>query len=61
MGQRHLQDGISERTDTYVPNRFVPALELMGYIKDLDFFILEQLLKYMTKWKEWKKPVYDLN
>lgn len=34
------------------PNRFVPALELMEYIKDLDFFILEQLLKYMTKWKK---------
>ena len=43
------------------PNRFVPALELMGYIKDLDFFILEQLLKYMTKWKESGKSLFTIS
>lgn len=43
------------------PNRFVPALELMGYIKDLDFFIFEQLLKYMTKWKESGKSLFTIS
>ena len=43
------------------PNRFVPALELMGYIKDLDFFILEQLLKYMTKWKKSGKSLFTIS
>ena len=43
------------------PDRFVPALELMGYIKDLDFFIFEQLLKYMTKWKESGKSLFTIS
>lgn len=40
------------------PNLFIPALENMGYITDLDFYIFEQLLKCMTRWKEAGKKLF---
>ena len=43
------------------PNRFIPALENMGYIMDLDFYIFEQLLKYMTRWKEAGKRLFTIS
>lgn len=33
------------------PKKFISALENMGYIVDLDFFVLEQLLRAMRHWK----------
>lgn len=43
------------------PKRFVPALENIGYIVDLDFYILEQLLKLMQKWKAEGKPLFIIS
>jgi len=33
------------------PITFVPVLEKLGYIVQLDFFVFEQVLKIMSKWK----------
>lgn len=43
------------------PGQFIPALENMGYIMDLDFYIFEQLLKYLTKWKEAGKKLFTVS
>lgn len=34
------------------PVKFIPPLEHIGYIVDLDFYILEQLLRVMNRWRE---------
>lgn len=34
------------------PARFIPPLENLGYIVDLDFYIFEQLLRAMKRWKD---------
>lgn len=34
-----------------VPSGFIDALEKIGYITELDFYIYEELLKLMNKWK----------
>lgn len=45
------------------PADFIPALEKSGYIVKLDFYIYEQVLSYMKKWKEEGKelPVISIN
>lgn len=34
------------------PFKFIDSLENIGYITDLDFYIFEELLKTLTKWKK---------
>lgn len=45
------------------PQNFIPALEKSGYIVNLDFYVYEQVLSYMKKWKEEGKelPVISIN
>ncbi|MGN0351464.1 MAG: diguanylate cyclase domain-containing protein [Roseburia sp.] len=43
------------------PVQFIPALEKFGYIIDLDFYIYEQLLAKMKKWKEDGKELFTIS
>lgn len=45
------------------PAIFIPVLEKLGYIVELDFYVFEQILTYMKKWKEQAKeiPVISIN
>ncbi len=43
------------------PEKFIPPLENMGYIVDLDFYILEQLLRAMRRWKEAGKQLFTIS
>lgn len=43
------------------PARFIGPLENMGYIVDLDFYILEQLLRVMKRWKESGRELFTIS
>lgn len=43
------------------PARFIPALENMGYVVDLDFYILEQLLRAMRRWKDSGRELFTIS
>ncbi len=45
------------------PGVFIPILEKSGYIVELDFYMYEQILVYMERWKEegWKIPIISVN
>lgn len=43
------------------PIRFIPTLEKFGYITDLDFYIYEQLLIYMKKWKDSGRELFTIS
>lgn len=43
------------------PAKFIPALENMGYIVDLDFYILEQLLRAMRRWQDAGKQLFTVS
>lgn len=34
------------------PNDFIPVLEKLGYVNDLDFYVFEQTVKCLKKWNE---------
>ena len=42
-------------------NRFVPALELMGYIKDLDFFIIRAAAEIYDKVEKYRKSLFTIS
>ena len=42
------------------PTKFIPPLENIGYIVDLDFYILEQLLRVMRRWKRAGKELESI-
>lgn len=48
----------TESGEVISPDKFIPPLENMGYIVDLDFYILEQLLRAMRRWKEAGKQLF---
>ena len=43
------------------PLRFIPPLENMGYIVDLDFYMLEQLLRAMRRWRESGRELFAVS
>jgi diguanylate cyclase (GGDEF)-like protein len=43
------------------PNDFIPVLERVGYIVDLDFYMYEQVLRYMKKWKDMGKKLIPIS
>ena len=43
-----------------MPGRFVPPLENIGYVVDLDFYIYEQLLRAMKRWKKAGKELFTI-
>ncbi len=43
------------------PNRFIPVLEKLGYITELDFAIFEQLLKTMERWEKEGKQLFTIS
>lgn len=43
------------------PIKFIPPLENIGYIVDLDFYILEQLLRVMRRWKKAGKQLFTIS
>lgn len=43
------------------PAKFIPPLENMGYIVDLDFYILEQLLRAMRRWRDAGKELFTVS
>lgn len=43
------------------PARFIPALENIGYIVDLDFYILEQLLRAMRRWRDSGRELFTIS
>lgn len=43
------------------PAKFIPPLENMGYIVDLDFYILEQLLRAMRRWRDAGKKLFAVS
>lgn len=43
------------------PSVFVPVLERSGHVVRLDFYVLEQLLKYMQKWKNEGKKLQKIS
>lgn len=44
-----------------MPGRFVPPLENIGYVVDLDFYIYEQLLRAMKRWKKAGKELFTIS
>ena len=44
-----------------MPGRFVPPLENIGYVVDLDFYIYEQLLRAMRRWKKAGKELFTIS
>lgn len=44
-----------------MPGRFIPPLESLGYITDLDFYILEQLLRTMKRWRESGRELFTIS
>lgn len=36
----------------YPPGRFIDTLERIGYIKELDFYVFETVLKTLSRWRE---------
>lgn len=43
------------------PADFIPSLENIGYIVDLDFYILEQLLRAMRRWKNAGRQLFTVS
>ncbi len=43
------------------PSEFIPSLENIGYIVDLDFYILEQLLRAMRRWKNAGRQLFTVS
>ncbi len=45
------------------PGAFIPVLEKSGYVVELDFYVFEEVLRYMRKWKKEGKelPVISVN
>ncbi|MCH5184974.1 MAG: EAL domain-containing protein [Oscillospiraceae bacterium] len=43
------------------PGDFVPVLEKVGYIVDLDFFMYETVLKYMRRWIDQGKNIFPIS
>ncbi len=41
--------------NVYYPNGYIDVLERIGYITELDFYIYEEVLKIMTKWRQQHK------
>ena len=39
----------------YYPQKYIDVLEKIGYITELDFYIYEEVLKLMTKWRQQHK------
>ena len=44
-----------------MPGIFVPPLENIGYVVDLDFYIYEQLLRAMKRWKKAGKELFTIS
>lgn len=51
----------TESGEVMSPNKFITPLENMGYIVDLDFYILEQLLRAMKRWKESGRKLFTIS
>lgn len=51
----------TESGELLSPAKFIPPLESMGYIVDLDFYILEQLLRVMKRWKETGHELFPIS
>ncbi len=43
------------------PDRFIPSLEDTGYIAELDFYIFEQLVRLMKKWRDAGRPAITVS
>lgn len=43
------------------PGEFIPVLEKVGYIVELDFYIYEQVLIYMRKWRQEGKTLVPVS
>ena len=41
--------------NVYYPNGYIDVLERIGYITELDFYVYEEVLKLMTKWRQQHK------
>lgn len=41
--------------NVYYPNSYIDVLERIGYITELDFYIYEEVLRLMTKWRQQHK------
>ena len=52
FGAEALVRGVGEDGSIISPSRFISALEEQGDIRELDFFVLEQTLSQIHKWKE---------
>lgn len=50
-----------ESGEVISPNNFIPPLENVGYVVDLDFYILEQLLRAMNRWKESGRRLFTIS
>lgn len=51
----------TESGEIIIPERFIPPLETMGYIMDLDFYMLEQILMTMRRWREAGKELFTVS
>ena len=51
---------LSDGTIRY-PDSFIPILERMGYVVELDFFIYEQTLKFIREWLDAGKTVHPIS
>lgn len=50
-----------ESGEVISPGDFIPPLENVGYVVDLDFYILEQLLRVMRRWKESGRKLFTIS
>lgn len=51
----------TESGDVLLPDKFIPPLENVGYVVDLDFYILEQLLRAMRRWQESGRELFTVS
>ena len=52
IGAETLVRGIDEKGNLIPPARFIEKLEENGKIRDLDFFVLKQVLQKLSEWKK---------
>ena len=61
IGAEALVRGIDENGGLVMPNRFIETLENSGEIRNLDFFMLENVLKQLEQWEEKGYPPVNVS
>ena len=61
IGAEALVRGIDENGNLVMPDKFIETLEKSGEIRNLDFFMLENVLKQMEQWQQKGCPPVNIS